>query len=124
MARHGKERQLGRVWIAPFDVHFSPLNVVHPDLRFVRLDRLAIAETRSIAGPPDLVIDILSPGTYCHDQVIKPEYWIVDTRARAAGMSEWVGERYQTIPHDADGRPRSRVLPDLLLYEPALFLAG
>ena len=67
---HVKAGRLGRVWIAPFDVLLSPLNVVQPDLLFVRADRLAIAETRYIAGPPDLVVEILSPGSYNHDKVV------------------------------------------------------
>lgn len=128
---HVKAGRLGRLWIAPFDVHLSPLNGVQPDLLFVRRDRLHIAERRYVAGPPDLVVEILSPGSYNRDKVVKaqlyarfrvPEYWQVDTNARTVRVFALKDGRYEAVPRGDDGRPWSLVLSDLIVDEAGLFL--
>jgi Uma2 family endonuclease len=72
-----------RVVLAPFDVKFSDINVVQPDLIVACSKGLGY---RFHQGPPDLVIEILSPSTLRHDRIRKlnlyanfqvPEYWLV-----------------------------------------------
>lgn len=81
----------GRAFAAPTEVYFARHNVVHPDLLFIRKERLDIITASSIQGPPDLVIEILSPSTRQDDLGWKMTlyarygvryYWIVDTDAR------------------------------------------
>ena len=57
-----RERRLGEVLLAPTDVvlDFDRALVVQPDLVFVSGERSHIAADR-IYGPPDLVIEVLSP---------------------------------------------------------------
>lgn len=82
-----KQRKIGEVFVAPYDVVLSDLDVVEPDLLFVSSDRSSIITEKNIQGAPDLVVEILSEGTRKTDEVIKrklyernsiPEYWIVD----------------------------------------------
>ena len=83
-------RELGRVYIAPFDIVFSNHDVVQPDVLFVSNDRLDIITPDNIQGAPDLVIEVLSPSTAYRDRTFKrslyarhgvPEFWLVDTDA-------------------------------------------
>ena len=82
-------RSLGEVFISPIDVIFSrtPLQYVEPDLVFVSNARSAIVTAQNIQGAPDLIVEVLSPGTERRDRREKhslyerfgvPEYWVVD----------------------------------------------
>jgi Uma2 family endonuclease len=76
---------------APFDILFSKHDVVEPDLLYFSAARYAAVVTEKNAqGPPDLAVEILSPGTRRRDEVLKrrlygrmgvSEYWIVDPGA-------------------------------------------
>lgn len=75
------------VLFAPVDVILSSTSVVQPDLVVVRVDRKHLITKRAIEGAPDLVVEVLSPGSIDRDQQLKrrlyerfgiPEYWIVD----------------------------------------------
>lgn len=81
------ENRLGRVYHAPFDVVLSNTDVVQPDLIFVSNERADIITPANIQGPPDLVVEILSPSTAARDKTFKrslyarhgiTEYWMVD----------------------------------------------
>ncbi len=82
------ENSLGRVYLAPFDVVLSDVDVVQPDLLFVSNERGHIITPANIQGAPDLVVEILSPSTAERDKTFKRtlyakhgvnEYWMVDT---------------------------------------------
>jgi Uma2 family endonuclease len=81
----------GEVYVAPFDVLFNELNVVIPDVLFVSAARLDAIERNGVHGAPDLVIEVLSPGTrrvdltrkkVLYEQRGAEEYWLVDPEAR------------------------------------------
>ena len=85
-------RKIGEVFIAPVDVILEATSVVVPDLLFVGRDRAGIVTDRGIEGAPDLIVEILSPGTERRDRVEKAplfarhgvtHYWLVDPDARA-----------------------------------------
>ena len=78
---------LGQVWPAPLDVVLSSYDVVQPDLFYVSDERSSIITDANIQGAPDLVVEILSPGTAVYDRGYKRtlygrsgvrEYWLVD----------------------------------------------
>lgn len=82
-----RERKLGLLFFAPYDVVFSEWTALEPDLLFIRQDRLSIITEANVQGAPDLVIEILSPGRRSYDRVKKlvvyeaggvPEIWYVD----------------------------------------------
>ena len=54
---------MGQVWFAPLDVVLSEHDVAHPDLLFVSNSRSVIVTEANIQGGPDLVVEIISPGT-------------------------------------------------------------
>jgi Uma2 family endonuclease len=87
LAHYIKERDLGKLFHAPIDLILESTSVLQPDLLFVSKARQRIITEKAIEGVPDLVIEILSPGTSRTDRLTKaqiyarygvPVYWIVD----------------------------------------------
>ncbi len=87
-----RERVLGRVYIAPFDVVLSETDVVQPDVIFVSQERAHVITRNNSQGAPDLVIEVLSPATAHRDRTFKRalyarhgvnEFWLVDADARS-----------------------------------------
>jgi Uma2 family endonuclease len=81
-----EETGLAEVYNAPVDIIFNPTNVVEPDLVIIGAEKAHIVTARAIEGIPDIVVEILSPGTAERDRYWKrqlyerfgvPEYWIV-----------------------------------------------
>ncbi|QWR77095.1 Uma2 family endonuclease [Candidatus Magnetomonas plexicatena] len=80
------QKTLGNVYLAPLDVIFEEgENRLQPDILFIRNENMSIFQDW-IRGVPDMVCEIVSPGTYEKDTEIKkaiyekykvPEYWIV-----------------------------------------------
>ncbi len=75
------------IMYAPVDVILSDMETRQPDILMIHRSRSAIIQEHAIVGPPDLVVEILSPSTIKRDRVMKlrsyahfdvPEYWIVD----------------------------------------------
>ncbi|MGI8915914.1 MAG: Uma2 family endonuclease [Chloroflexota bacterium] len=80
-------------------------DVPHPDLFFLRQDRLGIRGKRGWEGVPDLIVEILSPSTRrrhfpggTHWQMFErngvPHYWLADWRSRTIRQYTLVGEAY------------------------------
>ncbi|MFC4776808.1 Uma2 family endonuclease [Paenibacillus sp. GCM10023252] len=72
---------------APVDVIFDTGETRQPDILMIHRSRIHIIEEHAVVGPPDLVIEILSPNSAKRDRIMKkesyarfgvPEYWIVD----------------------------------------------
>lgn len=79
------------IFFAPLDVILNETNVVQPDVLMIHRSRRHIVTSRGVEGAPDLVAEILSPGSRKRDRHKKmavyekhgiPEYWIVDPEAR------------------------------------------
>ncbi|MBY5959829.1 Uma2 family endonuclease [Membranicola marinus] len=82
-----EEDPLGEVFIAPYDVYLDEQNVFQPDIVFIGSDNLLNIKDNGFHGAPDLVIELLSPGTSKFDLNQKKdiyerhgvqEYWIVE----------------------------------------------
>jgi Uma2 family endonuclease len=121
--QHINAAGLGRLLYAPIDIRFTQDNVLIPDIIFIAQDRLHIIGPKTIDAAPDLVVEILSPGTKQRDLTTKrdlfarfgvQEYWIVDPDARTATVLSLVGKQYQPVSAD-DGMIVSRVMPGLTL---------
>lgn len=88
-----REKQLGgKCLAAPLDVYFTEIDYYQPDIIFIAKARISIITPEGIEGAPDLIVEILSPGTYRHDRDRKmkvyrrtgvQEYWIVDPKSRS-----------------------------------------
>ena len=87
---HVLKHKSGNIYFAPTDVFFSQENIVQPDLLFISKDRLGIIKDKYIQGPPDLVVEVLSPSDRERDTEIKRklyakygvrEFWLVDPEA-------------------------------------------
>jgi Uma2 family endonuclease len=120
--RFTQEQGLGRAFYAPIDVMISPDTVLIPDLLYIAQSRLGIIGGQTVNEPPDIVVEILSPGTRTRDLEAKraiyarfkvPEYWIVDPQARSVTVLMLIGERYAPVPSGGGEAVRSRVLPGL-----------
>ncbi len=82
----------GLVYAAPFAVMFPDESTVEPDLLIVSAARRHIITERACEGPPDLLVEILSPSNTRHDLETKrelyarhgvPMYLIVDADAES-----------------------------------------
>jgi len=87
LMRHVESQPGTEVFLAPLDVVFSDRNVVEPDVIYVSAERSAIVGVANLQAAPDLVVEVLSPGTKKRDLGLKrdlyerwgvPEYWVVD----------------------------------------------
>lgn len=121
--------QLGEVFFAPLDVLLSEHDQVQPDLIFIASERREIIRRTRIEGPPDLVLDVLSPSTRQTDQVRKAalyatagvrEYWLVDADARAITVLGIRGQHFEPVPQPASVA-RSDVLNGLEIELAPLF---
>lgn len=77
----------GLILTAPIDVQFDEQNECQPDIIYISNKNLDIVTEKKIIGPPDIIIEILSPSTSYNDKIRKKavyekfkvkEYWIVD----------------------------------------------
>lgn len=91
LMNHVEFAGLGRVFAAPIDVELAPGTVVQPDVLVILNANLGIITPSRIVGPPDLVVEIASPGTAGYDRREKQdayavagvgEYWVADPSAR------------------------------------------
>ncbi len=122
------EEGAGRVFATP-DVRFSEIDQVQPDLVVIRSDRLGIYEGHIVHGPPDIVVEILSPSNARYDQIEKrrlyekygvSEYWIVDPKLQMLTILRLTDGVYvETEPEN--GLLRSTAIVDFTIDPEALF---
>jgi Uma2 family endonuclease len=115
------EHRLGRVLSDPFQVRLAKQRRRRaPDIMFVATANLDRIKRINVEGPPDLIIEIISPDSQSRDRREKfqeyeaagvREYWIVDPLSKTVefyGLGK--SNRYALIV-ERDGKLRSRVLP-------------
>jgi Uma2 family endonuclease len=107
-----KESALGIVIVSPIDVYFSETDTYQPDIIFILKDRLNIIGEKKIEGPPDLIVEILSPATAYYDLRSKKdiyeksgvkEYWIVDPIQKSIEIFLNRNGRYEAVSTAKDG---------------------
>lgn len=86
-----RNKQLGEIFYAPFDVILHTHTVVQPDIVFIATSNLPKITKRGYEGVPDLVLEIISPSTFYYDSVKKfrlyeqagiPEYWLIEPASK------------------------------------------
>ena len=127
-----RDRALGELFIPACDVLLSDNDVVQPDLLFVSREREhLLSGGQNVRGAPDLVVEILSPGTARRDRGQKralygrhgvTEYWLVDPVAETIRIHRLQGKNL--IPTRTFGREetlRSPLLSGLELHLDDIF---
>ena len=120
-----RDRRLGEVFIAPYDVVLSNTNVLQPDLLFVATDKESIITAENIKGTPSLVVEVISPSTSTRDREVKRdiyaehgvgEYWLVDPYACTVSVMALKGGAFQEVgAYGTENVLTSPTLPDLSL---------
>jgi Uma2 family endonuclease len=100
------EKQGGEVLSAPTEVYLDEHSVYEPDVLYLTPQSACNVEEKRLVGPPELVVEVLSPGTAKHDRQQKyrgyersgvREYWIVDPAHTV--IEVWTGDegRFERI---------------------------
>ena len=122
----------GEIFSAVVDVFFQGAEPVEPDLVVVLPGGAARQRLRGVEGPPDLVIEVLSPSNRTHDVLTKRElyrrggvgeYWMVDGEERSVEVVPFLvdgGERARTF-RGAEAIT-SNVLPELRILAADVFV--
>lgn len=124
--------KLGRVLVAPFEVHLSSrTRPVQPDILFIRAERWPAERISYFAGSPDLVVEVISPSSARMDRVTKftayetagvPEYWIVNPHARTIEIFTLSNGEYALLgEYTNDEVVQSAVLEGINLVASTLF---
>lgn len=123
-------RQLGEVFVAPFDVVMAKDNTAQPDLLFIARENAGIVQNW-VFGAPDLVVEILSPSSIRRDRYEKQEqyarfgvkeYWIVDPANHSLEILTLEDKRFVVHSSAAEtGEAASRVLAGLVVNVAQLF---
>ena len=112
----------GFAFSAPLDTALADHSVVQPDVIYISATRLDVLGKR-IEGAPDLVVEVLSPGSARHDRGGKlrlyaeagvREYWIVDPETRHVEFLVNEDGRFVVSLPDA-GVYRSEQIPEIHL---------
>ncbi len=119
---------LGIVLYAPLEVKLWPDGPSRePDILFVAHDNLAKLTAERFEGAPDLIIEIISPGSVSEDRVRKftqyeqagvQEYWIIDPRPHQQQVDFYIlglDNLYHSAPIGDDGRYQSTVITNFWL---------
>jgi len=116
--RHVETQKLGEVLVAPIDVVLDHENVVQPDLVFVSAANASLLERRGIMGAPDLVVEVISPGSLRRDRYDKrelyarfgvKEFWLADVANRSLEVLTLQQDGYQLSScATSEGKIRSK----------------
>jgi Uma2 family endonuclease len=113
----------GRWFTAPLDVFFQGADPVQPDILVILPDSAAKVVMRGIEGPPDLVIEVISPSNRGRDLLLKralyaragvKEYWLLDPEARTIEILALEGDAFhRTLAGSGADIPVSPLLGEL-----------
>lgn len=103
---HIKLARLGLVIQAPFVVELSAKDVFQPDIFVVMHAHLDRIRELKLAGPPDLVVEVSTPGTIAFDRLTRYdtyeysgvlEYWILNLERRNVEVFVLEGDEYHSL---------------------------
>jgi len=126
------QNQLGYVLTAPFEVHLSEkTKPVQPDVLFIKTEKWPAPGAKYFEGPPDLIVEVLSPSTRRVDQFIKfrayekaqvPEYWIANPKTRSIQVFALENKEYLLLGEFIEDEIiESQILTDLKIKTSSLF---
>jgi len=103
LIREIDDKGVGEAFTGPVDVRFSPEDQVQPDVVALSHESLQRYQGHIVDGPPDIVVEVLSPSTESYDRIEKkrlyesngvPEYWIVDPKRELMTLFQLVDGSY------------------------------
>ena len=117
-----------QVFAAPLDVRLFPEDD-NSDDTVVQPDLLVVCDTNklgkgSVNGPPDLVIEIVSPSNTNHEMFVKfqvylesgvREYWVIDPRTKKIQVHVYENGHYLSTVYKENARIPVAVLPGLAI---------
>ena len=131
LAHHLDDHPLGEVFVAPLDVYLTDTNVYQPDVVYVSKARRSIITEQGIEGAPDLVVEVLSPGTARYDQGSKRkvysrcgvrELWIVHPQTKLLEVFNLALDAdTPLVTYGENAQVTSPLLPDLKINTSAIF---
>jgi Uma2 family endonuclease len=114
---------IGRLFVSPIGIILDAQTAVQPDFVYVSRVNAEIISERGIEGVPDLVVEVLSPGTQSRDHGIKKRryeaagvsaYWIVDPVQRILEAFELKDGKYgEAEVYDVNSVFRPTMFPGL-----------
>jgi Uma2 family endonuclease len=113
-----KTNPIGKIYLAPTDIIFSDIDVLQPDIVFISKEKFDILRRENIQGAPDLVVEVLSPGTEKRDRTIKlkayskfgvKEYWMAN--AEKATVEVWHRRGKKLVFHAVLDRAQTLTTP-------------
>jgi Uma2 family endonuclease len=126
LGNHLATADAGEVFGAPLDVVLTHHPVVEPDLIYVSRERAGIITEKNIQGAPDLLVEVLSPGTRSREENLKRrvylesgvrEYWIVDPDANEVAV--WRDDECMVV--SISGTLTTPLLPGMEISPPEIF---
>lgn len=118
---HLEQHPIGRAFVE-LDVQLRDDLVYRPDVVFLRTDRAKACRER-VVGPPDLIVEVISPDSRRYDSETKrgdyarcgvAEYWMIDPQRGSMIFLRLQGGRYVEI-EPTDDRLTSAALPGFVL---------
>ena len=129
--RYLEKNPVGVLYNAPFDVYLTDTDVFQPDLLVVLNPNRSILTDAGAEGPPDLVVEILSPKTRQLDLVNKKrvyarlgikELWIIDPEAVTLTVFQFERDPAEPVRILTEtGTATSPLLPGFSLKVPSVF---
>ncbi len=120
-----REKELGKVFVAPFDVILSLRDVVQPDVLFIADNQRSILTDANVKGAPALVVEVTSPSTGARDRAVKRniyaehgvcEYWLADPDTKTVSVMVSEGDEFREVGvYSPDDSLVSPALPGLAL---------
>ena len=127
-----RKHPIGTLWLAPFDVILSDINVVEPDLLYVKKTARETIQEAGVFGPPALAIEVLSPSSRKTDEITKrklyesygvEEYWIVDPELETVKIHRQAENKFAPpiVFDETNPTFTSPLFPDLAIAIPEVF---
>lgn len=123
LRRFVRQHGLGRVVGEPYQVRLPKVRRRRqPDVYFVPSERVDLMERLQFNGVPDLIIEVVSPGSQTMDRRTKfneyraagvPEYWLPDPLLRTFEAYALGDDGHYVRLPEVDGRVCSKVLPGM-----------
>jgi Uma2 family endonuclease len=131
LGNHIRANRLGNLLAGPAGVWLSNDNVFEPDLMFVAQARRSAIATDGVHGPPDFVVEIISPRSSRRDAQQKRqiygaagvgEYWLIDPDRRQVAVFRFAEQSTEPVQVAVSGDVlRSAFFPGLAVAVRQIF---